>query len=197
MGGIHKLVSASKDEPRSRGRFRSALARVLDGHPQRAKLIKPLPETEQMQLQALVARRRQLVLMFTSERNRLATSHKVARRCIEAIIKALKRQLKHIEAELARHIANRHADLASLLTSVKGVGDTTAATLTADVPELGKLSRREKRPESRAKGATPMRAPKCTSTPSCLKLSVKPPKRTACWHRVFPEAGLKLLLHYA
>ncbi|MGH8591448.1 MAG: transposase [Gammaproteobacteria bacterium] len=52
--------------------------------------------------------------------------------------------MEDIEAELARHIANQHVDLAALLTSVKGVGNnTTAATLIADVPELGKLSRRE------------------------------------------------------
>lgn len=119
------------------------LAGVLDRHPDREKLVRPLPDAEQRQLQALMARRRQLVSMLTSERNRLATSHKVARRSIQAIIKALKKQLEDIEAELARHIANQHADLATLLTSVKGIGDTTAATLIADVPELGQLSRRE------------------------------------------------------
>lgn len=119
------------------------LARVLDRHPERDKLIKPLPAAEQRQLQALMARRRQLVSMLVSERNRLATSHKVARRSIQAIIKALTRQLDDIEGELARHIAHQHADLAALLSSVKGVGNTTTATLIADVPELGQLSRRE------------------------------------------------------
>ncbi len=119
------------------------LACVLDRHPDREKLVRPLPDAEQRQLQALMARRRQLVSMLVSERNRLATSHKVAQRSIQAIIKALKKQLEDIEAELARHIAHQHADLAALLTSVKGIGDTTAATLIADVPELGQLSRRE------------------------------------------------------
>lgn len=109
------------------------LARVLDGRPERGKLVKRLPDAEQRQLQALMA----------SERNRLATSHKVARRSIQAIIKALKRQLEDIEGELARHIAHQHADLAALLSSVTGVGKTTVATLIADVPELGQLSRRE------------------------------------------------------
>ncbi|MGH7383211.1 MAG: IS110 family transposase, partial [Candidatus Methylomirabilales bacterium] len=101
------------------------LAGVLDRHPDREKLVRPLPDAEQRQLQALMARRRQLVSMLTSERNRLATSHKVAQRSIQAIIKALKKQLEDIDAELARHIANQHADLAALLTSVKGIGDTT------------------------------------------------------------------------
>lgn len=119
------------------------LAGVLDRHPDREKLVKLLPDAEQRQLQALMARRRQLVSMLGSERNRLATSHKVARRSIQAIIKALKRQLEDIEGELARHIAYQHADLAALLSSVTGVGKTTVATLIADVPELGQLSRRE------------------------------------------------------
>ena len=111
------------------------LARVLHRHPDREKLVKLLPDAEQRQLQALMARRRQLVSMLGSERNRLATSHKVARRSIQAIIKALKRQLEDIEGELARRIAHQHADLAALLSSVKGVGKTTVATLIADVPE--------------------------------------------------------------
>jgi transposase len=98
------------------------LARVLHHHPDREKLVKLLPDAEQRQLQALMARRRQLVSMLGSERNRLATSHKVARRSIQAIIKALQRQLQDIEAELARHMAHQHADLAALLSSVKGVG---------------------------------------------------------------------------
>ncbi|MGH8538749.1 MAG: IS110 family transposase, partial [Gammaproteobacteria bacterium] len=119
------------------------LAGVLDRHPDREKLVKLLPDAEQRQLQALMARRRQLVSMLGSERNRLATSHKVARRSIQAIIKALKRQLEDIEGELARHIAYQHAELAALLSSVTGVGKTTVATLIADVPELGQLSRRE------------------------------------------------------
>ncbi len=48
------------------------LACVLDRHPDREKLVKPLPNPEQRQLQALMARRRQLVSMLVSERNRLA-----------------------------------------------------------------------------------------------------------------------------
>ncbi|MGH8533012.1 MAG: IS110 family transposase [Gammaproteobacteria bacterium] len=126
------------------------LACVLDRHPDREKLVKPLPDAEQRQLQALMARRRQLVSMLVSERNRLATSHKVARRSSQAIILVMRYRmegpdeaLEDIEAELARHIAHHHSDLAALLSSVTGVGSTTTATLIADVPELGQLSRRE------------------------------------------------------
>jgi transposase len=41
------------------------------------------------------------------------------------------------------HIQTHFADLSTLLNSVKGVGPATIATLIAEVPELGKLSRRE------------------------------------------------------
>ncbi|MGH8612680.1 MAG: IS110 family transposase, partial [Gammaproteobacteria bacterium] len=45
------------------------LAWVLDRHPDREKLVKRLPDAKQRQLQALMARRRQLVSMLGSERN--------------------------------------------------------------------------------------------------------------------------------
>jgi transposase len=119
------------------------LAHVLSQHPERDKFVTVLPSPEQQALQALVARRRQLVGLYTAEHQRLSISHAVARRSIEALIKAIRAQLKEVEAELARHIEKHHADLSRLLTSVRGVGPATVATLIADVPELGQLSRRE------------------------------------------------------
>ena len=41
------------------------------------------------------------------------------------------------------HIETHHADLAQRLANVRGIGPATVATLIADVPELGRLSRRE------------------------------------------------------
>lgn len=121
----------------------AVLAQVLARHPERDKFVKALPTAEQQALQALVARRRQLVTMLVAERQRLATSHKAARASIEALIKAIREQLDTVEAQLARHIDGHHAALASQLASVRGIGPATIATLIADVPELGALSRRE------------------------------------------------------
>ena len=59
------------------------LAEVLRRHPDREKMVKPLPGEEQQHLQALVVRRRQLVSMLVAERQRLTTSHRVARQSIE------------------------------------------------------------------------------------------------------------------
>ena len=119
------------------------LAQVLARHPERDRFVNALPTPEQQALQALVARRRQLVVMHVAEHQRLSVSHAVARKSVEALIKAIRAQLDEVEAELARHIETHHADLARRLTSVRGIGPATVATLIADVPELGRLSRRE------------------------------------------------------
>lgn len=119
------------------------LAQVLARHPQRERFISLMPTPEQQALQALVARRRQLVAMHVAEHQRLAVSHAAARHSIEALIKAIRTQLDELEAELARHIDTHHAELAQRLTSVRGIGPATVATLIAEVSELGRLSRRE------------------------------------------------------
>ncbi len=119
------------------------LAQVLARPPDRDRFISVLPTPEQQALQALVARRRQLVAMHVAEHQRLSVSHAVARKSVETLIKAIRAQLDEVEAELAKHIATHHADLAQRLVSVRGVGPATVATLIADVPELGRLSRRE------------------------------------------------------
>jgi len=115
----------------------------LARHPERDRFVSALPTPEQQALQALVARRRQVVMMHVAEHQRLSISHAVARKSVAALIKAIRAQLDEVEAELARHIETHHADLAQRLTSVRGIGPTTVATLIADVPELGRLSRRQ------------------------------------------------------
>jgi transposase len=121
----------------------AAFAQTLERHPKRATFIAPLPDAERTELAALVGRRRQLVDMLTAERNRLAMSHKAARRSITAIIKALQRQLDDIETKMAAHVKKHHADLAERLASAKGIGPNTVATLIAELPELGRLSNRQ------------------------------------------------------
>ena len=59
------------------------------------------------------------------------------------MIMAMRTQLDEVETELAKHIETHHADLAQRLSSVRGIGPTTVATLITEVPDLGQLSRRE------------------------------------------------------
>ena len=81
--------------------------------------------------------------MLVAERQRLAVAHPKAKRSIVQIMDAIAAQLHDVDGQLKAHIQAHHADLAKLLTSVKGVGPTTASTLLAQLPELGKLNRKQ------------------------------------------------------
>ena len=114
-----------------------------------AAVIKPVPQQvkneEQMTLSALVTRRKQLVEMRTAERNRLCTAPTKIKKRLEEHISWLKEEIESIEAEINQLIFS-HSDWkeeASRLTTVPGVGFVTAATLLADLPELGKVNRQK------------------------------------------------------
>jgi transposase len=62
---------------------------------------------------------------------------------VECLICALNGELELIDIEIKEHVQKHFIDLSALLSSVKGVGPTTIASLLADVPELGNLTRRE------------------------------------------------------
>jgi len=97
-------------------------------------------------IKALVARRRQLVDMQTAERNRLEhLGDRAVAQSIAAVSKTLARELATVERKLREQIA-RTPELkqkAEQLTSVPGIGETTALMLIAEVPELGSLNRRK------------------------------------------------------
>jgi transposase len=124
-------------------RILAQLGEVIERHPERDRFIKQVPTVEQKLLAALVTRRRQLIAMLVAERNRLALIHPQTRKSVETIIDALTDELKRVDSDMDGHIQTHFADLSTLLNSVKGVGPATIATLIAEVPELGKLSRRE------------------------------------------------------
>jgi transposase len=123
-------------------RMLAAFARVLHQHPERDRFVKPLADAELQRLQALVLRRRQLVQMITSERQRMRISHVAARPSIERVIEFLKSELGDSETDVAAHVQRHHAELAAALASVPGIGAASVAVLLAELPELGKLDRR-------------------------------------------------------
>jgi len=123
-------------------RMLAAFARVLHQHPERERFVKPLADAELQRLQALVLRRRQLVQMITSERQRMRISHAAARPSIERVIEFLKTELGDSDADVAAHVGQHHAALAQALASVPGIGAASVAVLLAELPELGKLDRR-------------------------------------------------------
>jgi len=121
----------------------AALAAVIARRPDAMRFVRPLPDAERQRLSALVARRRQLLSMLTSERLRLATAHPAVRASINAAIEAIRKLLDDADSELVRHVDEHHAAAEALLRSVSGIGPTTAATLIAELPELGRLNRRQ------------------------------------------------------
>lgn len=135
MGALAKTDSLD-------ARMLAAFARVLHQHPERERFVKPLADAELQCLQALVLRRRQIVGMLSSERQRLRMSHASARPSIEETITFLKKQLEGMEGQCASHVQAHHGALAQALSSVKGIGAATVATLLAELPELGTLCRR-------------------------------------------------------
>lgn len=123
-------------------RMLAAFARVLYQHPQRERFVKPLASQELQRLQALVLRRRQIVQMLASERQRLRIAHVAARPSIERVIAFLKAELDESDSEVARHVQQHHGELVAALSSVPGVGPASVAVLVAELPELGQLDRR-------------------------------------------------------
>lgn len=96
-------------------------------------------------LDALVARRRQIIGMLTQEKNRLGFALKPVQKGIRKHIGWLERQLADVDADLDARIRNSPvwAAKSNLLRSVPGVGPNLSRTLIAELPELGRLSDKE------------------------------------------------------
>lgn len=124
-------------------RMLAEFAAVLLRRDDLARFIRPLDDPQQQWLAALVTRRRQLLAMMLSERQRLQITPKGLHPSIEAIVAAIKAQLDEIEDQMVGHVREHFAELDRLLQSARGIGPVASATLIAELPELGRLSRRE------------------------------------------------------
>ena len=94
---------------------------------------------------ALLTRRRQLWDMLKGEKNRLRTAHMGLRVSLEKVIDCLKAEIKSMDQQV-RAFLDEHAEWLEqeeLLRSAPAVGVVTAATLLAELPELGKLDRKQ------------------------------------------------------
>jgi transposase len=100
---------------------------------------------ERKQLAALVARRNQLNAMLQAEKNRRRTQAGAICGSLERVIICLSAELKQTDKEI-RTLLQQHTDLQAqekLLRTAKSIGPITAATLLADLPELGQLDRQQ------------------------------------------------------
>jgi transposase len=111
--------------------------------------VRPLPDAVQRELALLVQRRRQLLDMLVAEEQRLAQQTFFPTSPITGSLQAhvtyLRQQVADTEQGLTRHLAThpRWDATHALVRSLPGVGPITAATLLAEVPELGRLSRQQ------------------------------------------------------
>lgn len=108
--------------------------------------IRPLDDAQTLALTERLTRRRQLIQMRVAESNRLGQAHdRRVRKSIDAVVKLLNRQIEAIDDDIDQFLQNSPIwkEKESLLTSVKGIGPTTARTLLAELPELGSANRQE------------------------------------------------------
>lgn len=122
-------------------------ARVIAAFGQSPRVeVRKLPDRQARPRLAWIARKRQLVEMHGAERNRL--EHAVDRAVLQSLrrsLRALEKQIAGFDRKIAAAIA---ADpqlqrKAEILDSAPGVGPATAAVLVTELPELGRVNRRE------------------------------------------------------
>src|SRR5204863_1167938 len=115
-----------------------------------AEAVKPepraIPDEATRLLSELVARRRQIVEMLVAERQREKRAGNVrVRKSLARHIKVLERELQELTDDIGELIRGSPAwrETEDLLTSVPGVADKTSSSLLAELPELGRLTRRQ------------------------------------------------------
>lgn len=114
-------------------------AAAIQPEPQRVK------DEEEMTLSALMARRKQVLEMQTAEKNRMSTAPARIQKHISRHLDWLKEEVAALDEEIQQMIQSdpEWEEKSSRLETVPGVGFVTAATLLADLPELGTVNRQK------------------------------------------------------
>lgn len=108
--------------------------------------IRPVPTQQEKELKELTARRVQLIEMIVAEKNRLRRLDSEAiKLSIQMIIKILTDEKDHIETRLEKLVwqHQEYAKKYELLTSIPSIGQAVALTLITELPELGKLNKKQ------------------------------------------------------
>ena len=115
-----------------------------------AAVLKPptreLIDQKTRRMKALVARRNQLVQIQTAEKNRMEHAReKAISKSIQQILKAIECKMKKVEKQIHDQIEStpQLKQKTEQLQSVPGIGQTTASLLVTELPELGRLNRRQ------------------------------------------------------
>lgn len=118
------------------------LAAVLIRRPDIDKFLLPIKDSHRKELEALMARRNQLITIRTAERNRLELAPVVVKPSIQAMLEAIQKLLDENDTELQGQISDHFEELDQLLQSIPGIGPATSRMLIGSLPELGRLNRR-------------------------------------------------------
>lgn len=120
-------------------------ARVLALYGERVEPpLRELPDEQTQALRALWVRREQLIEMLVMEQNRLEHAPQSLQHSLRAHIDYLRKEIRHAEDDLDRTVRNSPLwDKYEVLSSTPGVGPILSVALLADLPELGRLNRRE------------------------------------------------------
>jgi transposase len=107
---------------------------------------RPVPDAQARLLAELVGRRRQIIEMIVAERQREKRVENLrVRKSLARTIRALEKELPEIDGDIDTLVRGSPAwrDKEDLLITFPGVKNTLARTFLAEVPELGRLTRRE------------------------------------------------------
>jgi transposase len=121
-------------------------AQVLAHFGQAAQLTpRVLPDAQARELEALVARRRQVLQMRVAQQQRRRQALPVVQKGIDRIIAVLDQELADLDQDLGDRLRQSPLwrEREDLLRSVPGIGPSVTFTLLADLPELGRLSRQQ------------------------------------------------------
>ena len=102
------------------------------------------PREKQAELRDLVSRRRALVQVRVAEKNRLADdAPKLARSQAAKLLRLVEQQVEDLDRAIAKLVESDDEwdNRAGLIATVKGIGQSTANQLVAELPELGTLGR--------------------------------------------------------
>jgi transposase len=108
--------------------------------------VRPLPDDIAQAFEALLARRRQLVAMLAEEKNRLQQARsRDVQKGITRHIRWLEREIKDVDQGLSESVRKSPVWRAKddLLQGVPGVGPGLSFTILAELPELGRLNRKQ------------------------------------------------------
>ena len=106
---------------------------------------RPLPDEATQLLADLVQRRRQIIAMIGAESQRAKRAPARLKKSIARLLRALEKELGSVDSDINDSVRGSPVwrEKEDLLQSVPGIGRAISRTLIAEMPELGRLDRKQ------------------------------------------------------